>query len=279
MGSYSHLVREHYAAFGDAYEAAWGSSFHFAIFSAPDQPRVQAIQATEWLVAEAGGFGPGMQLLDVGCGRGGPALEIAEHTGAEVTGVDLLERNVLLARMRAGDRSLDGRTRFLQADALALPFANESFDGVYAFESGCHVADKAQYYRECTRVLRPGGAFVGIDWLAREGLTPEEHLRWIEPVCRHFTCPDLISPAELRDLLAASGLIPEETEDLAARGEVAPNWEMLDVETLVRVQQAVGPQILARLAEAGAALVQANRSGAFLVAFWRARKPSSNAVR
>jgi ubiquinone/menaquinone biosynthesis C-methylase UbiE len=219
-----------------------------------------------------------MRLLDVGCGRGGPALEIAEHTGAQVMGIDLLEHNVLLARARAEKRALADRVCFLQADAVALPFADESFDGVYAFESGCHTADKAAYYRECARVLRPGGAFVGIDWLVRDGLTPEEHQRWIEPVCRQFTCPNLISPAQMRNLFTASGFVLEEMEDLAVRGDMAPNWETLDTEALARMQQAVGPQILARLVKGGAALVEANRSGAFLVAFWRARKPFRNAT-
>jgi cyclopropane fatty-acyl-phospholipid synthase-like methyltransferase len=274
---YSRLVRDHYALFADAYEAAWGPSFHFGMFSSPDQPRADAIRATEWMVAEAGGFGPHMQLLDVGCGRGGPALEIAEHTGAQVTGIDLLERNIHLACTRAAKRGLAGRTHFLQSDALAMPFTDESFDGVYAFESGCHAADKARYYKECARVLRARGTFVGIDWLVCDGLTPDEYERWIRPVCRTFTCPDLISLAGLRRLLLASGLVPEEVQDLAVHGQVAPNWAALDPDALARVRRAAGSQILAQVAEAGAALVEANRCGAFIVALWRAQKPSRNA--
>ena len=75
-----------------------------------------------------------MRILDVGCGVGGPALTIAAHTGAHVTGVDLVSGRVAIAMERASDP-----TDFVVGDMLDLPFDDNSFDGAYSFEAICHV--------------------------------------------------------------------------------------------------------------------------------------------
>ena len=67
-----------------------------------------------------------------------------------------------------------------------MPFPDGAFDAVYIFEAGCHMPDKARFYVECARVLRPGGVFLGNDWLQRDGLTASEAAQHIEPICRTF---------------------------------------------------------------------------------------------
>jgi SAM-dependent methyltransferase len=160
-------VRSHYEALGALYRAAWGDSLHFAVFQA-DEERAQAVTATERMLADEAGMRSGQSVLDVGCGTGGPAIAIAAYAGVHVTGIDLVPGHVDRAREGAAEQGFGARTEFVEGDATELPFADASFDHVYAIESAYHAGDKARFYSECARVLRPGGSFVGTDWVRGE---------------------------------------------------------------------------------------------------------------
>jgi ubiquinone/menaquinone biosynthesis C-methylase UbiE len=95
--------------------------------------------------------------LDVGCGGGHLALEIARRRPrARVTGVDLSPEQVARAKKRARTAGVDDRVRFVQGSALDLPFGCE-FDVVTSVASIKHWPDQAQGLSECVRVLRSGG--------------------------------------------------------------------------------------------------------------------------
>jgi SAM-dependent methyltransferase len=96
------------------------------------------------------GDGPGL-LLDVGCGTGLLARELAEHDWA-VTGIDISDDQLRLARSRGVDVQL--------ADAHQLPFADGSFDAAVSFFTHTDVDDFPLTLRETARVLRPDGPLV-----------------------------------------------------------------------------------------------------------------------
>jgi sterol 24-C-methyltransferase len=267
-------VRSYYELLGDLFHAAWGDHIHFALFSGTET-RDQAAEATERMVARDGGFGPGKCVLDVGSGTGGPAITIAADWDVHVTGVDLVPRHVERARERAAAVGLADRTAFLEADATALPFPDATFDAVYAIESAYHVVDKARFYAECARVLRPGGGFLGTDWLHGDGWSDGRGEELLEPVRRHHAIPSLIGLADLRAHLERCGLEPVVVEDLAARGNVMRNWEPRP-EIWPKVAEAArsGPPDALREWRAGArAIDAAARAGALIIGYWHARKP------
>jgi SAM-dependent methyltransferase len=114
------------------------------------------------------GCGP---ALDVGCGDGLLACRLAERCSS-VTGIDSDARMITVARQRA-ERS-PGQLTFVQADFLAHPMAEASFDFVCA-NTSLHHMDFAAALAAISRLLRPGGrlAVVGLaangtagDWLA-----------------------------------------------------------------------------------------------------------------
>ena len=97
-------------------------------------------------------------VLEIGSGPGEVALEIARRLpGAEVVGVDLAEAMIDSARRRARAEGLDGRVRFVLADAAALPFPDASIDAVVSTLSLHHWAEPAAVFAEIARVLHPGG--------------------------------------------------------------------------------------------------------------------------
>ncbi|MCC6663343.1 MAG: class I SAM-dependent methyltransferase [Polyangiaceae bacterium] len=107
----------------------------------------------------AGQIADDAQVLDVGCGGGHLALDIAaRRAGAQVTGLDLSAEQVARAAARAKARGL--AVQFVQGSALDLPFDSGSFDVVTSVASIKHWPDQARGLRECVRVLRAGGRLV-----------------------------------------------------------------------------------------------------------------------
>jgi SAM-dependent methyltransferase len=96
----------------------------------------------------------GRQVLEVGCGAGVDLARFARG-GAVVTGVDLAESAIALARANFEQQGLDGR--FEIANGERLPFAADTFDLVYAHGVVQYTADPQRLVDECRRVLKPGG--------------------------------------------------------------------------------------------------------------------------
>ena len=104
---------------------------------------------------------PGDSALDVCCGTGDLALELARRVtpGGRVVGCDFSEPMLDLAREKASERGADG-VRFEWADALQLPYDDGRFDAVTVGFGVRNLADLDRGLREMARVLRPGGRLV-----------------------------------------------------------------------------------------------------------------------
>jgi demethylmenaquinone methyltransferase / 2-methoxy-6-polyprenyl-1,4-benzoquinol methylase len=104
--------------------------------------------------------GPGSDALDVCCGTGDLALELRRRIGADgrVVGCDFSEPMLELARRKSGEEGL--AVEFGWADALDLPYGDESFDAVTIGFGARNLADLDKGIAEMARVLRPGGRLV-----------------------------------------------------------------------------------------------------------------------
>jgi demethylmenaquinone methyltransferase/2-methoxy-6-polyprenyl-1,4-benzoquinol methylase len=103
-------------------------------------------------------LGPGDSALDVCCGTGDLAFELARRVGPDgrVVGCDFSERMLELARDKAGDAT-SAPVTFEWADALELPYEDASFDAVTVGFGVRNLADLDRGLAELARVLRPGG--------------------------------------------------------------------------------------------------------------------------
>lgn len=107
----------------------------------------------------------GTSLLDLGCGRGGPAIHLAERFGFRVTGLDLVPYNVAQARRNARDRR--ATARFAVGDATRLPFDAGAFDACTAIDALVYLRDRQAAFRAISDALGPDGVFVLTDLLVR----------------------------------------------------------------------------------------------------------------
>lgn len=104
--------------------------------------------------------GPGSDALDICCGTGDLSIALRERIGPDgrVVGSDFSEDMLALAREKAGERGVP--VEFGWADALELPYADESFDAVTVGFGARNLADLPKGLAEMARVLRPGGRLV-----------------------------------------------------------------------------------------------------------------------
>jgi N-methyltransferase StaMA len=148
---------------------ALGGSIHLGYWE-DDRDRSSIAEAAARLTGLVGrrlAPRPGDRLLDIGCGTGGPALQIARDHEAHVTGITVSAHQLALARAAAEDAVLTDRVGFQLADAMELPFADASFDGAWAIESLLHMSDPAAALAQAARAVRPGGRLAVADYCLR----------------------------------------------------------------------------------------------------------------
>jgi len=132
-------------------------------YGAPEQERLVK-QAEHWreLIRDGTDLVAGTRLLEVGCGVGAVLAVLGqEFPGARLTGVDIERKQLDFAR-RHLERS-GVKATLVQADALALPFEDESFEHVWMMWFLEHIADPPAVLREARRVLVSRGAITAIE--------------------------------------------------------------------------------------------------------------------
>lgn len=120
----------------------------------------------------------GKTVLDIGCGIGGvDFLLIEDHGALYVTGIDVEDTVLTIARQRAEARKLSEQCGFLKVwpGPLALPPA--SFDIVFSKDAVVHIPDKHALMRDVFRILKPGGWFVASDWLIGHDGDPSPEMK------------------------------------------------------------------------------------------------------
>ncbi|MEG4504665.1 methyltransferase domain-containing protein [Microcoleus sp. F6_B4] len=284
-------IQQLYDASSGLWEQVWGEHMHHGYYG-PDgnlkkERRQAQIDLIEELLAWAGvpsekALCESYRILDVGCGIGGSTLYLTEKfssiaqnnlkldggvdrgfsrspelnkTGASVTatGITLSPVQANRATERAKIAGMESNVNFLVADALNMPFSDESFDLVWSLESGEHMPDKIKFLQECCRVLKPGGTLILATWCHRPvgetaGELTDEERKELAEIYRVYALPYVISLPEYEEIVRSLPLTSIRTADWSKA--VAPFWDVV-------IDSALTPSAIWGLLTSGWTTIQA----------------------
>lgn len=155
----------------------------------------------------------GQQIVDIGCGLGGPARYIAKRFQCSVNGIDITEPFVEAANKLTRLLHMESQVRIELGDAQRLPYPNASFDGAYAQHVTMNVEDRPRFFGEACRVLKPGAFFA----LTEHGLGPTGNPHHPVPWSADGSRAYLVTPAQTRGMLQEAGFEDIVVEDTGAK--------------------------------------------------------------
>ena len=208
-------VARHYDELDVPYRRIWGEHVHHGYWRTGRESSAEAAEALVRLVAERLAPRRGQRGVDIGCGYGATASWLAENHGMEMTGFTLSEAQAAIGRTRPG-------LTCLVRDWLDNGLPDMAFDRAYAIESSEHMVDKARFFTEARRVLRPGGRFVVCAWLEGDGATPRQVKHLLEPICREGRLPSMGSRPDYEAFATAAGFRQLGYDDISR--EVSRTW-------------------------------------------------------
>ncbi len=247
----SERIRLFYDESSSLWEQVWGEHMHHGYYGIDGKDKIKNPKEAQRILIEkilAWGEGKDPQsILDVGCGIGGSTLYLASKYRARATGITLSPVQASRAKARATNVGLKEHVQFQVADAMAMPFADNSFDLVWSLESAEHMPDKQQFLRECCRVLKPGGQLIVATWCHRDCTFPQSALTVREESLLNYLyqlyhLPYVISLQAYVTIAQKLPLLNLQVADWST--SVAPFWE--DV-----VKSALNPQVLWGIITAG----------------------------
>lgn len=203
--------RGHYDELDPFYRAIWGEHLHHGLWEKGTETVTEAVEGLVRHVAAAARLRPGQDVCDIGCGYGATARLLAREFRSRVVGVTPSARQYAYAIVQ--ERGV-GLVTYRCRDWLDNGLHPGTFDAALAIESSEHVADKAAFFDEVHRVLRPGGRVVVCAWLAPEDARPWARRWLLDPICREGSMAGLGSRRDYQDWMRAAGLEPAAFEDL-----------------------------------------------------------------
>ena len=173
-------ARAHYERHNGTIQAGFGATYQAGWLRGTDG--TAASRDSNQALARRAGVAPGDRVLDAGCGRGGPACDIADAwPDVRVDGIALAPVEAAATRRLARERAVADRVAAIAADDHSLPIADGRYDVALFLETFGYAFDAAAVSAELRRVLRPGGrVYVKDVFLKSTALTDQEALEIAE---------------------------------------------------------------------------------------------------
>ena len=226
---YDHVetVREYYDLCSEFMVFGWGESLHFAPLS-PHESLEESMAGHQRLIISKLELRPGMTVIDVGCGVGGPMRRVVREAGVRVVGVNSSEIQLDKAKALSADAGLDHMVDYAHCSFMDMSaIEDNSFDRGYAIESTCHAPDKAGAFAEIYRVLKPGTLFWGQEMCMTGKFDPDNdrHRAIKQDLVRGIALKDIETMDGVDRALEAAGFrIVEGVDRAVAQDGPATPW-------------------------------------------------------
>jgi len=225
-------VKEYYDLCSEFMVFGWGESLHFAPLSPGESLQDSKIRHQRLMISKLE-LRPGMTVVDIGCGTGGPMRRVAREAGVRVVGINVSEVQCNNARRLNAAAGLDDVTDCLVCSFMEMStIADKTFDRGYAIESTCHAADKVAAFAEIYRVLNPGALFWGQEMCMTDLFDPgDEGHRAIKRELMHgIALKEIATFREVNRALETAGFEVMEGLDLAGdrHGPITPWYQPME---------------------------------------------------
>jgi len=201
-----------------------------------DEIHIRGLEATLEL-GKLAGLEPGMRVLDVGCGIGGPARTLAAEFGCEVVGLEIVGEFCRAAAMLTEWVGMTDRVSFHEGDMRAMPFADADFDLVFTQHTVMNVADKAALFGEIRRVSKDPGMFLLYEVCGDDDAALHYPVPWAGgPDISFLTTADA-----LRGLITAGGFTEKHWADVT--GQALDWFDGLAAGMRKTVPRRMGPNV------------------------------------
>ncbi|KAH9994692.1 S-adenosyl-L-methionine-dependent methyltransferase [Russula vinacea] len=207
--NYTEVVNGYYDGATELYEYGWSQSFHFSRFYKGEAFAASLARHEHYLASQMS-LRPGMRVLDVGCGVGGPAREIARFSDANIIGLNNNDFQIGRARRYTKAADLQDQVQFVKATVHA-----PTWEGVYG---------------EILKILKPGGVFGVYEWCMTDSWDPSipEHKALAHEIELGNGIPEMRPLAKAREAIKKVGFRIEHEEDLAERPDAVPWYYPLE---------------------------------------------------
>ncbi len=222
-------IAEYYERTEVHYRRGWdlahSHAMHYGYWDKKTESFRHSLQRMNEVLAAFGHVKSTEKVLDAGCGVGGSSIFLAKQIGCSVTGITLSLQQVERAQANAAAIEMKNKPLFQQANYTTTPFADDSFDVIWALESAVHDPMKHGFFREAQRILRPKGRIIMGEYIKTkvpmQGKDQKLFHQWLDA----WAIPDLSTLPHLKSVANQYGFDMLERRDVT--GQIRKSsWRM-----------------------------------------------------
>ncbi len=257
---HAETAREYYDICSHLMIYGWGESLHFAPLSQAESLEDSKLRHQRLMIDKLD-LHPGMSVIDVGCGIGGPMRTVVREAGVRVTGINSSEVQLARARSLTAQAGLSDMIDYVETSFMDMSAIEDStFDRAYAIESTCHAPDKVGAFTEISRVLKPGALLWGQEMCLTDRFDPDStrHQDIEQELMRGIALKQIATFAEVHRALEVAGFEVIEGNDRGTpeNGSTTPWYQPMEARSGTRRNTLRGTPLGRRLAIASARVAE-----------------------